>query len=359
MNLGALNSGDYGRLTRELDDLVSIGVKNLRIMASTQGPDDRARRIVPSLEYDKEQYNNDIWVGLDTFLDEMSKREMKAVLTLNNFWEWSGGFGQISEWYGNGFDRYPTRFYGNKELTDHLNRFIERIVNRVNSVNNRVYKEDPTIMAWQLANEPRAGDCSTWAAWVNDTSSYIKSLGAKQLVSIGNEGSITSCSHSGNNLPNIDYLTFHAWAQNWGWYSPRSRVGLDRGIQSVTNYINSNINMNKNYNKPIVMEEFGLARDQLSYDPSASVTLRNEYFEAIFKHIYTIASQEDTISGLNFWAWGGEGRPRENNGCWWKEGDDFTGDPPHERQGWYSVYDDDNTTKDLIKEYTEKFDELS
>ena len=37
----------------------------------------------------------------------------------------------------------------------------------------------------------------------------------------------------------------------------------------------------------------------------------------------------------------------------WKPGDIFTGDPPHEAQGWYSIYSTDNTTLDLIEQYGE------
>jgi mannan endo-1,4-beta-mannosidase len=35
----------------------------------------------------------------------------------------------------------------------------------------------------------------------------------------------------------------------------------------------------------------------------------------------------------------------------WTQGDDFIGDPPHEPQGWYSVYDKDNSTLEIIKKY--------
>ena len=40
-------------------------------------------------------------------------------------------------------------------------------------------------------------------------------------------------------------------------------------------------------------------------------------------------------------------------------GDPWTGDPPHENQGWYSVYDKDATTIRIIRDYAEKFLELN
>ena len=35
----------------------------------------------------------------------------------------------------------------------------------------------------------------------------------------------------------------------------------------------------------------------------------------------------------------------------WHEGDDYLCDPPHEPQGWYSVFADDTTTINAIQEF--------
>ena len=57
-----------------------------------------------------------------------------------------------------------------------------------------VYNDDPTIMSWQLANEPRPGvdgdstHFDAFSKWIDDTSGFIKKLAPKQLVSTGNEG---------------------------------------------------------------------------------------------------------------------------------------------------------------------------
>lgn len=276
MNLGAPKSGNVTRLRTELDQLADIGVKNLRIMGNTQGPDTKPKRIVPSLEYDKGKFNDDIWEGLDIFLYEMGQRDMKAVVTLNNFWEWSGGFPQYYEWFKGKYNLYPTGVYGEKNMTNHLNDFIKLILNRENTEHKKrtgktlLYKDDPTIMAWQLANEPRAGNCDVWKSWIIETSKFIKNIDKNHLVSIGNEGTITGCSEYGNSVADVDYVTFHAWAQNWGWYSPRSRSGLDRGIKRARSYIDGNVDLNAKYNKPMVLEEFGLGRNGNSYDPDSN-----------------------------------------------------------------------------------------
>jgi hypothetical protein len=49
------------------------------------------------------------------------------------------------------------------------------------------------------------------------------------------------------------------------------------------------------------------------------------------------------------WGWGGSGRQRVP-GAYWRVGDDFIGDPPHESQGWYSVYDGDTSTLELLRQ---------
>lgn len=46
------------------------------------------------------------------------------------------------------------------------------------------------------------------------------------------------------------------------------------------------------------------------------------------------------------------------NGGWWKPGDEFIGDPPHELQGWYSVYNND-TTLSLVNKYNGLLKEIT
>lgn len=81
MNLGA--TADYGgdrfRLTNELDQMLAFGINNLRVMASSEGPDNQPYRMRPALQPAPGQYNEEIFKGLDYLLNEMSKRKMTAV----------------------------------------------------------------------------------------------------------------------------------------------------------------------------------------------------------------------------------------------------------------------------------------
>lgn len=42
-------------------------------MAGSQGPKDRPKSISPSLEYDYNKYDSDLWLGFDFLLSEMKK----------------------------------------------------------------------------------------------------------------------------------------------------------------------------------------------------------------------------------------------------------------------------------------------
>ncbi|THU51317.1 hypothetical protein C4D60_Mb06t29750 [Musa balbisiana] len=46
-------------------------------------------------------------------------------------------------------------FYTNPVVKGYYKNHIQRLLTRINSITNVAYKDDPTIMAWELINEPR------------------------------------------------------------------------------------------------------------------------------------------------------------------------------------------------------------
>jgi endo-1,4-beta-mannosidase len=60
-------------------------------------------------------------------------------------------------------------FYTDWECRQLYKRHIEHYVNRRNTYNGRLYKEDPTIFYWNLMNEPR------WCAWPAGDASWSDS----------------------------------------------------------------------------------------------------------------------------------------------------------------------------------------
>jgi mannan endo-1,4-beta-mannosidase len=383
LNLGSTGAGgDRPRLIRELDRLQNMGINNLRIVAGSEGPDTEPYRMVPSLQPAPGTYNEEVNEGLDFLLAEMKKRNMHAVVCLADFWNWSGGLGQYLVWSGaadsipypppnpggswDTYQEFTAQFYSNEKAMKMLNDHIRYVVNRINSVTGEPYKDDPTIMAWELANEPRGvNNQDAYRKWIASTAALIKGIDRNHLLTIGSEGT-TSSGYAGTDPEkdhldaNVDYQTIHIWVQNWNVYDPQNAVGtFDKSVKYMLDYIDKHEAISKRLKKPLVMEEFGISRDLNSHHPDSATTVRDRYYEKVFDAIYQKASQENSVvAGVNFWAWGGEGRPSVPEGIW-KPGDDFIGDPPHETQGWYSVYDKDTTTIRIIKKYAEKMDDLN
>ncbi|MCV9386816.1 glycoside hydrolase 5 family protein [Reichenbachiella ulvae] len=375
MNLGSPGEGgDRERLVRELDRLQALGLKNLRVMAASEGAEDSPYQNKPILQTAPGEYNQELLEGLDFFFVELAKRDMKAVVCLGNFWMWSGGFPQYVSWaegseipypdvMGGGswddFISYSESFYSNEKAQQYYFDFLKFIINRTNSLTGQKYKEDPTVMAWQLANEPRGyNHVEEYRVWLNKAAALIKEQDQRHLVCTGTEGD-TSTPISGTELyednlsPDIDYATTHVWIQNWGWYNPENEDSYAQALQKSKDYLKGQEEKAKRLGKPLVIEEFGVSRNGGNFYDSASVSVRNDYYEFLFDYTVSNIKQNGIIQGCNFWSWGGEGRPA-NPGMLWEPGDDLIGDPAHERQGWYSVYETDSSTIELIKSYTSK-----
>lgn len=375
MNLGSTQEGgNRARLIRELDKMKALGITNLRIIAGSEGPHSEPYRIIPSLQISPNVYDENLLDGLDFVLAEMGKRKMYAVMCLNDYWQWSGGFGQYLVWAkhsetipypephpGGGtwqdYVKFLSDFYSNQSAQDLFKRHIAKIVNRVNSITQKPYKEDPTIFAWELANEPRGSfNEEAYRVWLQATARYIKSLDVNHMVTTGSEGKPLDI--PGNDFlkdhafPEIDYTTVHIWVQNWSWYDPKkAEETYPKALQMALDAIQLHIDWAKQLNKPLVLEEFGIARDDEKLAPNTPITYRDRYYKALFEKVWQSAKSKTPLVGVNFWAWGGEGVPAHKD---WQKGDDFLGDPPHEPQGWYSVYQSDKSTFKIIQAYAKK-----
>ncbi|HVG40169.1 MAG TPA: hypothetical protein VM888_01060, partial [Chitinophagaceae bacterium] len=105
--------------------------------------------------------------------------------------------------------------------------------------------------------------------------------------------------------------------------------------------------------KPLVIEEFGLPRNNHSFSLTSSTSLRDTYYNSIFAIWQQQMNKGGVVAGCNFWAFGGRARPVKDQ-LFWKKGDDYMGDPPMEEQGLNSVFDSDKSTWKLIESYTKK-----
>lgn len=385
-NLGALaEGGNRQRLIKELDLLQSLGINNIRVMGASEGLS-QYNTVDPPIQPELGKYNEKILEGLDFLLAEMGKRNLYAVIYLNNYWVWTGGMAQYVSWLDNEpipnpflkeyewwqFMKFSARFYSHKEANKYFRQYLTHLLTRTNTVTGIKYIDDPTIMSWQLANEPRPGvldeDVANFPAflkWIDGTAKFIKNLDPNHLVSTGNEGLAGSLQSDSlykemHRFNSIDYMTAHLWLLNWQWYNPLDPENTyPEGEKKALAYLDTHIGFANELNKPLVFEEFGIPRDKHSYDPTATTVWRDRYFKTVFQFIYDNSKSGGPLVGSNFWAWGGYGKARETETAVWKKGDDFTGDPPQEPQGRNSVFAADKSTIDILKKYSKMMLELN
>ncbi len=378
----AAKVGDRARLVKELDNMKSIGINNIRVLAVSEKTDMKSG-VKPATTSAPGKYDEALLAGMDFLVAELAKRDMTVVIYLGNYWQWSGGFSQYVEWFegtkaidpvvSKDYDTYianTAKFYKSKASQVEFKNVIKTIVGRVNTITGKPYAEDPTIMSWQLANEPRPGlnsatpaDKEIYVKWINEMAGYIHELDKNHLVSTGSEGLAGSGQDAklfqdAHKTKHVDYLTYHMWPKNWGWFDSAKPVETwDSTITKSREYLNQHIDWAKKLNKPIVLEEFGLDRDGASFSVKSTTKIRDRFYGEVFELIAKRAEKGDPIAGWNFWAWGGAGRAG-NADYWWTEGNDFVGDPPQEEQGLYSVFDSDVPSIILIKTYADRMKKL-
>lgn len=360
--------GNRERLHKELDFLKSIGINNQRVLVGADGENGIKTRVEPSLQVAPGVYNDTILAGLDYFMNELRERDMTAVLYLNNSWEWSGGYSVYLQWSGHGdavvpavdgwpaYMEYVKQFPQSDSAKALFANHVNYIVSRTNRYNQIKYVDDPTIMSWQIGNEPRAfsdENKEPFARWMADVAAQIKSLDPNHMVSSGSEGS-WGCEMDMNLFekihadPNINYLNIHIWPYNWSWVKADSlKELLPRAKENTKKYIDDHMVIARKYSKPIVLEEFGFPRDGFSFSKEAPTTARDEYYRYVFDLIRQDRESGGLFAGCNFWAWGGFAGQNPGH-VFWEKGDDYTGDPAQEQQGLNSVFATDSTIE-IIK----------
>jgi mannan endo-1,4-beta-mannosidase len=367
--------GGRERLCRELDILKENGINNIRIMGASEQSDMRmglswGMQVAPG------KFNEELLTGLDFFLAELGKRKLYAIIFLNNYWQWSGGMSQYMAWQGkalidpdatgnwHGFMERSAEFYSSDTANLYFREYIRMLIERKNTITGTVYKDDPSIMSWQLANEPRPGpdgeagmkNRELFIRWIDETASFIKSLDANHLVSTGNEG-LAGCIQDSaifvdaHRSSAIDYLTFHLWPKNWGWYNAQQPEStFDTTLVLTRIYLEKHIAMATLLNKPIVLEEFGMERDSGKTGPGSGTKYRDMFYAKVLATIAQSVHRQQPLVGFNLWAWGGIGIPAKEKFNL-KSGLDYMGDPLQEPQGLNSVMASDTSTLGIIREF--------
>ncbi len=296
-NIAAL--GDTVHVIEVFREARNLGITTMRTWGFFDCEDSA---LLPGLQWGPEKFNENGLRALDYVVAKASEYSIKLIIPFVNNWDDYGGMNQYVQWYA---DRLPStlgkslempqrivqgtdgrfyRFVVTDTLThDHFytlpavrqwyRSYVSMLLNRTNSVSGWRYMNDPNILAWELANEPRSSDASGGivAGWMEEMSSFIKSIDTNHLVSTGEEGLETPGSGfrssdyndqswlfdgSGGtsfrqniSLRNIDIAGIHCYPSAWG-------ISLNGGIQ----WLRDHQEMADRVQKPLIVGEVGEKR---------------------------------------------------------------------------------------------------
>ena len=374
--------GNRERLVRELDFMKSHGIDNLRVLVGGEGENGLLGKIEPNLQPEPGVYNDDVLAGLDFLMMELGKRGMTAVLYFNNAWEWSGGYTQYVAWANNtpvlvprvdgwfSYNAFAGEFVRNERAKELFFNHLRYIITRTNRYTGIKYIEDPAIFSWQICNEPRAfsskeqDNKEAFAEWIAASAKLIRSLDPNHMISTGSEGfygcewDMALCERI-HALDEISYINCHVWPYNWKWMRGDNMVAdLDRSCANTKEYIDMHIGLGHSINKPVVVEEFGMPRDNMDFHKGSPVVCRDKYYTFVFDLILKDKEQNGPFAGCNFWSWGGFAKTNVEDHEYWAKGDDYTGDPAQEQQGLNSIFFEDRSTLNIIREANRRLGNL-
>ena len=189
---------------------------------------------------------------LDHLIADVEQLGIRLILPLVNHWPDFGGMDRYVEWF-----RAASRddFYRHPGIRAAYQSYVGQLLTRKNTVTGRVYRDEPAILAWELANEPRC-DARAGSAilleWVREMSRWIKHCDPNHLLGVGDEGFFgkhgVDC-HAFLNVPDIDFGTFHLYPQAW-----KQRDPLSFGLR----WIEQHLAAGRSAGKPMLLEEYGM-----------------------------------------------------------------------------------------------------
>jgi mannan endo-1,4-beta-mannosidase len=236
---------------------------------------------------EKKLYYEPTFVNLDYVIKSAGEHGIRLIIPLVNYWSDRdtitgtnafGGMAQYLEWCGITLTYTSTGhlinkdlFYTNRCVTCTYKAYVRHVITRVNTLTDVRYRDDPTIFAWELANEPRCEnqarcrDGETFHAWAEEMSRYLKEdLEVKQMVTLGDEGFLKELGESDPyyngafgidwernlGIEAVDFGTVHLYPDLW-----------NKDRDWATAWITGHITIGNELGKPVVFEEFGICHD--------------------------------------------------------------------------------------------------
>ena len=169
-----------------------------------------------SFQPERGVWNEVMFEHLDRIVAEAGHRGIHLMLDLVDNWAHNGGVFQYVHWVVKEHPEtvntnlnkegvlYHDQFWTNTYCKQWYKDYVVRLLNRTNTITGRLYKDDPTIFAWEIVNEPRcesdfAG--STIHNWLHEMSDYVRSIDTNHLLGNGEEGGYVNTYDFADTIP--------------------------------------------------------------------------------------------------------------------------------------------------------------
>jgi hypothetical protein len=130
------------------------------------------------------QLNEDLMVDLDRSIAIASRYNIKIIIPFIDRWEWWGGVASFAKLYG----QDEKSFYSDLDIRTGWKSLLSQIILRNNTINGIPYREDPTILCWEIGNELEYNEQRVPQEWILDTARHIKQLDNVHLLMDGGYG---------------------------------------------------------------------------------------------------------------------------------------------------------------------------
>ncbi|KAJ3700248.1 hypothetical protein LUZ61_003953 [Rhynchospora tenuis] len=303
----ASDPSDRSKISDTFEEASRLGVNVIRTWAFSDGGYNRPLQVSPG------SYNEQMFKGLDFVISEAKKHGIYLILSLVNNWEDFGGKKQYVQWardkghYLNSDDD----FFTDEVVKQYYKNHIKAVLTRVNSISGLMYKDDPTIFAWELINEPRCQNDLPGRIlqnWITEMANHVKSIDNKHLLEIGLEGfygesvpdrkqfnpgyEVGTDFISNNKIQGVDFATIHAYPDQW-----ISGSNDEAQLVFTKNWLESHIQDAAALGKPLMFTEFGKSSRSSGYN----VSVRDFFLRKIYDVIYASARAGGACAGGLFW----------------------------------------------------------
>jgi mannan endo-1,4-beta-mannosidase len=274
-----------------LEDASRMGLTVLRTWAFCDGDANEGYCFQPQPRvYDEKTFRN-----LDYVIHKASTLGIRLILSLVNNWDDFGGMNAYVRWSPSA--RNHDDFYSDPETRAIYRDYLNYVLWRTNHITGVRYKDDPTIMMWELANEPRIDRSRAQQLynWIDEMAGYIKSIDPHHLVSTGSEGDEATDFVATHASRHIDIASFHLYPEHWGYDDARTLNYIQRQNQAARQRLG----------KPIFCGEMGFRNRGA----------RDGKYQAWYSEFARLG-----LDGANFWLLSGH----QDDGSLYPDYDGFT-----------------------------------